>query len=165
MKRMKDVGEFQLIELIKKQFPQKGKDVVLGIGDDASVIRRNSSRHQVITSDAIVENVDFLLKKHAPEKIGRKLAAINLSDIAAMGGVPEYGVLSLGIKPDIPLSWMERFLKGMGQISKKFSLKIVGGDISRSGEFWASLTLMGRVRSDRCISRAHKSRTAVCRSA
>lgn len=152
MKTIKSVGEFGLIEQIRKKI-KSGSGVVQGIGDDAAVIHP-SKNLELVTTDSIVEGIDFLAKKTSPEKIGRKLLAINLSDIAAMAGNPRYALLSLGVYPNLPLSWVNRFLNGLLKLARPFKVDLIGGDVSRSSQFWASLTLLGEATESGYVSRS-----------
>lgn len=152
MKTIKNLGEFGLIEKIRRQI-KTNPFVIRGIGDDAAVIRP-AKGVQLVTTDAVVDGVDFLLKKTPAELVGRKLLAINISDIAAMGGIPKQAVLTLGLTPDISVSWLDGFIKGLLKLAGNYRISLVGGDISRSKTLWASLTLLGEAPSGKWISRS-----------
>jgi len=156
MATIKNFGEFNLIDRIQaisKSVPMP-KDVLCGIGDDAAVIRKNKSEVELISTDAIVSGVDFDIKKAKPDLIGRKLMAINLSDIAAMGGVPEQALLTLGVPASTTTTWLEQFIKGFSKLAKEYKVKLVGGDITSSKEFWASVTLRGKAKTNGWVSRS-----------
>ncbi|HTL47291.1 MAG TPA: thiamine-phosphate kinase [Verrucomicrobiae bacterium] len=135
------MNEFRWIESLKRKVPRKPGTV--GIGDDAAVFP--AGRGKILcTTDAIVDGVDFYLARLTPEKIGRKALAVNLSDIAAMGGRPESFVVTLGIPADVREAWLNRFYDGMLALARRHGVICVGGDVSRARQFFASVTLWGR---------------------
>ncbi len=131
---MKRSGEFKLIESISRAIGKNSKSVVKGIGDDCAVIDAGAKGYLLAATDTIVESVHFNLGDYSYFDVGWKALAVNLSDIAAMGGVAKYALVSLGLtiktKPRDVLS----IYKGMKQLAKKYSVDIVGGDIVRSPE-------------------------------
>ena len=94
-----DKTEKELIKLINNSIKVQNKDVIVGIGDDCAVIDFSKTLYELISTDMIVENIDFDLKLIKLEQVGYKAVACNVSDICAMGGYPEYIVVSLAI-PD-----------------------------------------------------------------
>ena len=94
---LRKIGEFGFIEQLS-QLLRPGNDVVKGIGDDAAVLPRDKSTYALFTCDALVEGIHFTLNMPA-HLIGRKAMAVNLSDIASMGGIPQHAVVTLGVKP------------------------------------------------------------------
>ncbi|MBI4970258.1 MAG: thiamine-monophosphate kinase [Candidatus Omnitrophica bacterium] len=152
MKTIKHLGEFGIIERISRKI-KNGQGVIRGIGDDAAVIRP-ARGVELVTSDAIVDGVDFLRKKTPAALVGRKLLAINLSDIAAMGGTPRHAVLTLGLVPDLSIVWLDQFMNGLLKLASEWRVNLVGGDISRSKTLWASLTLLGESPAGKWISRS-----------
>src|SRR5664279_3753494 len=102
------MNEFSFIEYLKKKIPAHGH-VRVGIGDDAAVMSVDGNKQLVVSTDVIVENVDFKLKTSSPEKIGRKALAVNLSDIAAMGASPTAFVISIGKPAHVSTGWLKRF--------------------------------------------------------
>lgn len=153
MKTVKTAGEFGLIRIIRQKFKAQ-KNVLKGIGDDAAVLFPPSGKLQLVTTDSLVEGVDFIKKTASPEAVGRKLASINLSDIAAMAGEPRHAVLSLGLPTELSLSWFNQFLNGLKHRLGQFRVGLVGGDISRAKEFWASLALLGEVDPQGWVTRS-----------
>src|SRR3989338_945520 len=92
-KMLSEIGEFGLIELIRKK-AGRNRSVPVGIGDDAALISRFSG-NTLLTTDLIVEHVDFSFKTATPKQVGWKALGINLSDVAAMGGKPKAAVVGL----------------------------------------------------------------------
>ena len=88
MRRLRDVGEFGLIELISRWVPDGGPRVVLGPGDDAAVLRPPDGHDLVVSTDSLVEDVHYRFQTQAARLVGRRALIANLSDLAAMGALP-----------------------------------------------------------------------------
>ena len=128
--------EAEIIERIRKLFPQRAAKV--GIGDDAAVVGE-----QVITTDMLIEDVDF--KRSYPiDAIARKSLAVNLSDLAAMGAIPAYAVVALGIAPWL-LESIDAFLKALADCARRYDIDLVGGDLSRAEKVVIAVTATGWV--------------------
>ena len=128
--------------------------VLIGIGDDAAVLGVGKSKKFVVSTDVIVEDVDFKIKTLSPEKIGRKALAVNLSDIAAMGALPTAFVISIGKPSYITASWLKRFYKGLLTLARQHHMACVGGDFSRSKEFFANVTIFGEALPRQMVKRS-----------
>ncbi len=150
------IGEFGLINRIQKIIPKiDRKDLVIGIGDDTAVIRINEHRALLITCDIQVENQHFRLKNISPYQLGKRAMAVNLSDIAAMGGQPTYALVSLGFPKSFPLSDFDELFTGMRDELTIFSAYIIGGNISNtSKELIVDITLLGEVSPDKVMTRS-----------
>lgn len=146
------MSEFSFIEYLKKEIPMTGR-VCIGIGDDAAVLNLDKGKKLVVSTDVIVENVDFRIKELTPEKIGRKVLAINLSDLAAMGAKPIAFVIAIGKPKYISEIWLKRFYNGLLRIAKQYQVACIGGDSSGSKEFFASVTILGEASPDRFVTR------------
>ncbi len=139
--KLREIGEFGLIERIKK-FTSKGTGVVLGIGDDAAWVR--SKRAPLLfTSDLLIEGVHFDLNWTSFYELGHKTLSVNLSDIAAMGGAPDYLVISLGIPVDFKVEEVEEFYRGIRTLAAQSGVSLVGGDTSSANRFFISAFLVG----------------------
>jgi thiamine-monophosphate kinase len=147
------MDEFSFIDYLKKKIPGTGQ-VPAGIGDDAAVLSVDKRKKLVVSTDVVVENVDFKIKTLSPEKIGRKALAVNLSDIAAMGALPTAFVISVGKPSYITASWLKRFYNGLLTLAKQFDVACIGGDFSRSKEFFASVTIFGEALPRQIIRRS-----------
>jgi len=130
--RISRLGEFGLINTIRKMNPAKNKGVVIGVGDDTAVIRNDKSRYILMTTDTLVENIHFNLKYFHFYEVGWKLLAVNLSDIAAMGGIPKYALVTLGLKKNTNISDIKEFYAGIRSLARKNNVDVVGGDIVSS---------------------------------
>ncbi len=151
--KIEEIGEFGLIDQLKELVPA-GKKVVAGIGDDAAVLSGwRPGKYLLIATDTIVEGVHFR-RSAGFRRIGRKSLAVNLSDIAAMGGEPLWAVVNLGLPPHIPLRHCRELYEGIAGLAKKFSIGIVGGDTFRSPSgLHLSVTVVGEVERKRCVFR------------
>jgi len=135
--------EFQFIEYVRK-LAGSSKNVRLGIGDDCAWLDADKNGGLLITTDVLVDGVDFLIKEQPPRRIGYKALAVNLSDIAAMGGQPEYFLVSLGIPKETKSAWLKDFYRGMMKLAGRNKVECVGGDLSRAAEFFVSITVLGK---------------------
>jgi thiamine-monophosphate kinase len=126
-------------------------DVVLGIGDDAALLRAQPGCELVQTTDALVENVHFL-PGSPPRSVGHRALAINLSDLAAMGASPAWALLSLTL-PDIDESWLGAFVVGFGVLARTHGVALVGGNLSR-GPLNATVQLTGQVPAGAALRRS-----------
>jgi thiamine-monophosphate kinase len=147
------MNEFSFIDYLKKRI-SKSPRVSVGIGDDAAVLNPTRGKQLVVSTDVIVENVDFRINKISPEKIGRKALAINLSDMAAMGALPTAFVITVGKPHYISTGWLKRFYTGVMTLARQYHVACVGGDFSGSKEFFASITIFGEITSRYCIKRS-----------
>jgi thiamine-monophosphate kinase len=144
--RLSRLAEQDLIAAIRQDFGKGGRGLVLGIGDDAAVIRPGK-QNLILTTDLLIEGSHFLRSLHPPFELGRKSLAVNISDIAAMGGRPLYALLGLGLPPATPGSWVDRFFAGMKSAAREFGVRLIGGDLSRSRMVVISVTLIGEGKS------------------
>ena len=151
---LKEIGEFGFIDRIAAR-TVPGSGVALGIGDDAAAIIPVPGLQTLITTDMLVEGVHFELSFTTPSELGRKSLAVNLSDIAAMGGKPRFALLSLAVPPGLPLEFLDAFIGGFISRAERYGVALIGGDTcaSRSG-FVVSVTLIGEQRPDRVVRRS-----------
>lgn len=136
--------EKEIIEFIKKNIKIKNKDVFAGIGDDTAVIKYKKDEYFLITVDSIVENVHFTTEKATYYQIGKKAIAVNLSDIASMGGIPLYAVISTGI-PEGKEKIIKQLLNGFKFMAEKYRFDIVGGNLTKSNVLFIDVCLIGKV--------------------
>ncbi len=138
---LSELGEFGLIETIRRATP-RGRGVLLGIGDDAALVKcRNHSA--LITSDLLIEEIHFRLKWTSFYSLGYKTLAVNLSDVAAMGGMPDYLALSIGIPVDFSTDSIKEFYRGVRALASQTGVALVGGDTSAAKRFFISASLIG----------------------
>jgi thiamine-monophosphate kinase len=134
-------GEFGFIESVTKRLLQ-GEDVLVGPGDDAAVVAVPDGR-MVITVDLLVEGRHFRQDWSSAYDVGRKAAAQNLADIAAMGARPTSMVVGLGAPADLPLEWATELSRGLVDESEPLGVSIVGGDTVQSDKIVISVTAFG----------------------
>jgi thiamine-monophosphate kinase len=152
--RLSDIGEFGLIARIARRLPAPGEGVVVGIGDDTAALRVSGDRLLLATCDIQLEGHHFLRDKIAPQQLGRKALAINLSDIASMGGRPRYALVSLGLPKDLAVAWVDALYDGLQEEAARFGTSIVGGNITGSPLILVDITLFGEVEEDRLLRRS-----------
>ena len=152
--KLKGIGEFGLIDLIRKRFPAKDKNLVLGIGDDAAVIKITPKKYLIFTTDALREGVHFDLSYYSYRQIGWKAMAANLSDVAAMGGIPTFGLISLGLPKNKKTEDVLKIYKGMNDLAKKYGCKLCGGDLFLSPEIVISVALLGETEPEFLVRRS-----------
>jgi len=146
------LGEFGLIERIKKLITTDAS-VVKGPGDDCAVIRFNRTHYQLLTTDMLVEGVDFTLKDN-PGLVGRKALAVSLSDIAACGGIARYALIDIGLPLKTKWRFVQELLKGMTSLACEFKVDIVGGDISRAEKVILVSSVVGLVEKKNLVFRS-----------
>jgi thiamine-monophosphate kinase len=144
--KLRSLRERDLVAAIRREFPAKSGSLVLGIGDDAAVLRRAGKR-QLITTDLLVEDVHFTASFHPPYYLGRKSLNVNLSDIAAMGGKPRFALLGLALRKGLKTKWVEEFFRGLKAAAGEAGVGLVGGDISAGGKIVVSVAILGEGKS------------------
>lgn len=131
--------ETEFVEFLKKKFPfSRG----VGIGDDTSAVKSND-QYQLITTDMLIENIHFRLKDISLGELAAKALAVNQSDIASMGGQPEYFYLNLGFPGKLGTDALKSFFQGLARASEKSDLQMAGGDFSRSPVLVIAITMVG----------------------
>jgi thiamine-monophosphate kinase len=145
------VDEF---ELIRRFFlPQeRGKGVTLGIGDDGAVVVPVHGRSLVAVVDTLIEGVHYPLGFPASD-VGFRALAVNLSDIAAMGGMPRWMTLALTLV-DADESWLTGFAAGLFEAAAEYDVTLIGGDTTRGAQTVISVQLLGDVAPDAILTRA-----------
>ncbi len=151
--RISAIGEFALIERIRRMLPRP-HDALLGIGDDCAALRPTVGRDLLLTTDLLVDGVDFTLQTITPFRLGRKAMGVNLSDIAAMGGLPRAALVTLAIPPDEDIEFVDELYRGLREEGAQFAVEVIGGDLSASSTLMIGVTLVGEVEAGRAITRS-----------
>jgi thiamine-monophosphate kinase len=148
-KKIRKKSERDIIEHISKlQGLQSDTNVIKGIGDDCAVLRKDNKSCFLVTTDTLVADVHFDLAWHPPFLLGRKTAAVNLSDIAAMGGQPRYGFLTLAFPGSAPV-WLDDFLAGFHEMLQEYDTLLIGGDTVKSpNDLSITVTIIGEADED-----------------
>ncbi|MGC8966269.1 MAG: thiamine-phosphate kinase [Caldimicrobium sp.] len=136
------MNEREWLEYLKKYLYEK-PPVIATYNEDATVIEIKENYYLLLTTDTLVEGIHFDLAYFDFYSLGVKLAASNLSDIAAMGGWPKWALLTLGSPKPIDPSFIDPFMEGLVSTLEKYSAYLTGGDTVRSPFFFFSLTLVG----------------------
>ncbi len=153
--KLTDLGEFGLIQQIEKSFRTRTSRAPLGIGDDAAALFVSPGKTLLATTDMLLEGVHFDLSYTNFYSLGWKSAAVNLSDIAAMGGVPRFCLTSLGIPEGISVEQINDFYKGFKTLIRKYKVDLVGGDTCSSEvDFAISVTLLGEIEKNKMLTRS-----------
>ncbi len=144
-------GEFALIDRLRRIVPTAGPGLTLGIGDDAAVL--SFAGPVVATCDIQVEGVHFTRALCEPADIGWRAIAVNLSDIAAMGGTPRFVLVSLALPGGTPVRAVEELYRGIAEISAAYALVVAGGNLSSTaGPMVIDVTALGD--ADGAVTRA-----------
>jgi thiamine-monophosphate kinase len=152
--------ENQLIQKIIRAIPSfigtKGRaaGVPFGIGDDALVMRTGGRKDSVVTVDAFIEGVHFLVDRHPADSVGYKALARATSDLAAMGATPRHFLLTLGLPETRTGRWLDEMLRGMGRAAHSLKLTLAGGDTTQAKSVFISLTVMGETARGRAVTRS-----------
>src|SRR5207245_5044433 len=140
---MAELGEFGLIARLTADLPHTSA-VITGVGDDAAILDIGGNELLVATCDAQVEDVHFRLRNIHPHDLGRRVLAVNLSDIAAMGARPRFALISLLLPPTLDVSILDAIYAGLREEAAQFDVALVGGNIARNAErLIIDITLLG----------------------
>ncbi len=134
--------EFELIELIRPKIDAPSR-ILVGSGDDSAVV--SVAEKLVVSTDALVAGVHFRLEWSTPQQIGRKLIAVAATDIEAMGATPDTAVVALCLPAEMPLKWLTEFAAGVHEETQRIGVHIVGGDLTRSPNVVATVTIWGTI--------------------
>jgi thiamine-monophosphate kinase len=154
VRRVRDVGEFGLIERIARLAgPAASAGVAIGIGDDAAVLRLRPGEEVVVTTDAAVEGVHFRLDQETPVVAGERAAVGCLSDLAAMGARPLGLLLALALPPRTPERQALGLARGVIRAARRSGAPLVGGNVTRAREIGLTLTAVGAAPHGRALRR------------
>jgi thiamine-monophosphate kinase len=139
--KLSQIGELSLLSVLRKRFTKRSRGLLLGIGDDAAVIRPNSDL--LLSTDMMVEGVHFDLSWITPFQLGFKLISVNISDIYAMGGTPLYVLLNFSARRDHTTRFFDGFFDGISAALKQYHIALIGGDMSSSDKIMLAVTAVG----------------------
>ena len=137
--------ERSFIERIKERFSSNdnsNEKLLCSIGDDCAVFEGGQDKW-LISTDTLVENKHFDLRYHPPNKLGEKAIAVNVSDIAAMGGTPRFATISVTIPEKIEEEWLGLFIDGVYQAVTRYNVQLIGGDTVSGTELSITVTILG----------------------
>lgn len=153
---IRDLGEFALIARLQKRlsFPQ-APHLVRGIGDDCAIVRPRAGMELLVTTDTQEEEVHFRRAWGTPQDIGWRCLAVNVSDIAAMGGTPLGAVIALSLPSDMDVAFIEALYDGLNDLALAYDCPVLGGNISRTtGHLAVTITVLGEVPQGRSFCRS-----------
>jgi thiamine-monophosphate kinase len=149
------LGEAGIIAKLAEGMLLNPEGVCAGVGDDCAVIDAGGDRVWLVTTDLLMEDVHFLREKATPDEIGHKSLAVNLSDIAAMGGTPRHAFLSLALSEEIDETFLDGFRSGFETLARLHRVNLLGGDLSRSRSgLGISVTVIGEAEADQVLYRS-----------
>jgi thiamine-monophosphate kinase len=158
--KVSELGEFGLIELLadivdktKNSQDLSWQRLLIGIGDDAAAWQGDSSI-QLATTDSLIQDTHFDLNITTWEELGWKSIAVNLSDIAAMGGIPKYALISLALPGELEIDCISNLYQGMAQIANQFGVAIIGGNIASASRTMINVTVLGSLESKSVLTRS-----------
>jgi len=149
--KIKDLGEFGLIERLVSVLNIKDKSVFVGFGDDCSAVEIRDQLF-LFTGDIQLEGKHFVRYGMPPEDLGWKLVSINVSDVVACGGLPKWGFISVGFPPDTDFEYVEKIYRGIGEALDFYKADIIGGNTTSSDQILLDLFLVGK--TERFVSRS-----------
>src|SRR4030042_4789859 len=144
--KLSQIGELSLLEQIRRSFCKKSKNIIVGIGDDAAVVKP-LGKNLLVTTDMMVEGVHFELSFTTPYQLGFKLISVNVSDVYAMGGKPFYLLLNIAVNKNTNKKFMDRLFDGVKDALTLYNAILIGGDLSATNAGTAlSATVIGYVK-------------------
>lgn len=141
---LSELGEFGLIARLTGAL-EAGPGVEVGVGDDAAVLATTPGHRLVVTTDVIVEGLDFTAELSEPEDWGWKAVAVNLSDLAAMAAEARWAVLALTVPEQTPVDRLDRVYAGIAEACRAYGVSLVGGDVSAGPVLSLAVTALGEV--------------------
>lgn len=153
-------SEFEFLAILRKRAASHNQlfqpsSLSFGIGDDAAIVKESAGRNTVITTDLLIEDIDFHRDTATPRLLGHKALAVSLSDIAAMGARPRWSVLSVGLPTDIWNSdFVDEFYEGFFALADRYAVSLIGGDLSRTPDkIVIDSIVLGQTENDRAVLR------------
>ncbi|MCK5577314.1 MAG: thiamine-phosphate kinase [Dehalococcoidales bacterium] len=158
--KVSELGELGLISLLREMVCEGSnkqavswQKLIIGIGDDTAAWRNDSSV-TLATTDSLVQGVHFTLETTTWQELGWKALAISLSDIAAMGGIPLYALLSLGLPGDIEVTDVTNLYRGVLEVAQHFDVAIAGGNVASSPVVSLGSTVLGSGAGENVMARS-----------
>jgi thiamine-monophosphate kinase len=145
--------EDELLLAIRKVLSGEAPGVAVSVGDDAAVVDPGK-QDLLLTSDMLIEAVHFDLATVSAHDLGHKSITVSVSDVAAMGGSPRYGLLSLALPRSVETAWVMELYGGVRQAADEYGMAVVGGDTSRAAAHMLSVAVVGTVRRGKAVTRS-----------
>lgn len=138
-------------DIIRRYFDRPARGAVLGVGDDAALVRTGAGTELVVATDMLLEGRHFLPGAD-PRALGHKALAVNLSDMAAMGATPRWATLAIALPSDDE-PWLDAFARGLFALAERFETELIGGDTTR-GPLTLAITILGEAPAGRALRRS-----------
>lgn len=153
--RVREIGEFAFIDSIAEDTLYRPETVVQGIGDDCAIYLATEGMEQLVSTDMMVEGIHFSAVTTSPFDVGYRLGTANISDIAAMGGLPRQIVVAVALPSTMTMAYMQEFYRGLKTICKTYGVNIIGGDtVSTRGPLVVNVTVLGEVSKGEAVLRS-----------
>ncbi len=153
--KLSEIGEFGFIDRFAGKFVSLNTENIYGIGDDCAIMPMDNEYEQIVTTDLLIEDIHFLRSTISPFDLGYKALAVNLSDIAAMGGAPTASFLSIALPGDTDIEYVDDVMNGYRTLSEKYKVPLLGGDTTRSpAKIIINVCVTGQVKKDKAKLRS-----------
>jgi len=154
--RHRRLSEDGIVRALKERYASRSRLVETGIGDDAAVLRALPGRKRwIVTTDMLLEGVDFRQNWITAAELGHKALAVNLSDLAAMGAIPLFYTVALAMPRTVDPAWIDRFFRGLTSLGRKWKADLIGGDLSSSrSDISIAITAIGTPAGKRAVLRS-----------
>ncbi len=154
--RRGEISEDRIVDFLRKHFARPADSLKMGMGDDAAVFHpKGADELWIVTTDQLLEDVDFRRGWQTPCDLGYKSLAVNLSDLAAMGARPRFHTVALGLPRGLGQSWVASFYRGMSRLGNELGSVLIGGDLSGSNRgLQITITAIGETLSRRLLYRS-----------
>lgn len=155
-KTVQPASENEILRFLKDRYSNTGGSIIKGIGDDAAVIHpETAGEYWLVTTDMLVENVDFRREWTTPRQLGHKSISVNLSDLAAMGVRPRFFTASLALPAAVSKRWISDFFRGLTEQGEAHGAQLIGGDLSSTRDgILISVTALGESIGRRILYRS-----------
>jgi thiamine-monophosphate kinase len=123
-------SEDEFVRWLRTSISAKSPQVRMGVGDDAAIVRVGRDRDLILTTDLSIEGVHFTTRLHPARSVGHRALARSLSDVAAMGGVPRFALISVAFPRAVSRAWIKEFYGGVLDLAARYRVEVIGGDTS-----------------------------------
>jgi thiamine-monophosphate kinase len=146
-------NELSVLKELKSRFISRSDEVVIGIGDDCAAVKTGEAL-TLYSSDTVVEGIHFLTSYMTYREISKKAVSASVSDIAAMGGKPNYFLSTIGIPKCTPQNLIDELLDGFEEAADEYEIELIGGNITASEQLFIDITVIGETDQDKVVKRS-----------
>jgi len=146
-------NELSILKELKSRFISRSDEVVIGIGDDCAAVKAGKVL-TLYSSDTVVEGIHFLTSYMTYREISKKAVSASVSDIAAMGGKPNYFLSTIGISKCTPQNLIDELLDGFEEAADEYGIELIGGNITTSDQLFIDITVIGETDQDKVVKRS-----------